>query len=115
MNFEATAASRRPRTDHSTIPVEWNNETPVTLTVRQKQSLDCSAQPPASEGEFTDESEYDSLFRDTQARLDRIRLSIAQISPFYGIRRAPQECKGLQMPPARSALTVNEPACGARP
>jgi hypothetical protein len=106
MNFEGNTTSRQLHTDRSTIPVEWNAEMPVSLVVRQEQSLDYP-------GHFADESEYGSLFQASQERLDRINFSIARISPFFRIRRAPRRV--LPMPPIQCGLTVVEPAPDARP
>ena len=93
MNFGRNAASRRFRTVPTKIAVQWNEEMPVGLVVRHEQSLQRSMRRQlANEEQSFDESEYDSLFRSTQARLDRVKLSIARISPFYGsYKRDPQE------------------------
>jgi hypothetical protein len=88
------AASRRFRTVPAKISVLWNEEMPVDLVVRHKQSLQRSMRPLANEEQSFEESEYDSLFRSTQARLDRVKLSIARISPFYGSYKCdPQEVR----------------------
>jgi hypothetical protein len=115
MSFERNAVSLRPKTDPLKLPVEWTEELPISIVVRQEQSPDHPAQQVLSEDNFADESEYDSLFRATQDRLDHINLSIARINPFYGIRRAPRESRVLPTPPIRCALTVDGPAPDARP
>ena len=88
MNFGRNAASRQLRTVRTKISVHWNEEMPVGLVVRHEPLL----QQLANEEQSFDESEYDSLFRFTQVRLDRVKLSIARVSPFYGFYKCdPQE------------------------